>query len=612
MSGISSLAEKGLYSKSFDKKFYLRSNPDLQGDDHNPKRHYDAIGHKEDRWPNQCFDPVYYRKTNPDAMSAGTPPFQHYQEYGWRKGRQPCEGFWTSSRKYLTSVAPMLFVSTMSTWQVDESQTMMHPFHHILSWFYHHSMRRIILILLGDCGPDEQNAQIPQLFDDFYTVGRTAENVFSVLSTHVETSPGVVLVLDGTTFMANPAAIYLPSDLGQRVQIVTVLRDNCDDILSDSCSEVRKFLLSATNFWVTQTVTSERALVQVGVPSEKVLAFMTPQSSGQGDCVEVVMRRLVKALRTHLVFPPLVSVVTCVYNQARFVEKRMKSILSQSMQDLEIVVLDDCSTDGSWETLQEYVKDPLVSHAVRNAQNSGKVFQQWKRGVVLSDSRSKYVWIAEGDDFCSSDFLQCLLPYFNDPNVVIASGKTLAVDENERDIHVSCLVPHYHRASTALNDKFSSGVYVGEGITEIQQHLGTVCTLVNVSGLVLHKASLLRPLDRVREFKMCGDYMIYLLMLQHGKLAYDSRTHNFFRRHAQSVVHHVSQSLTFFDEMLSIILMLKYEHLVSASQTEKSLEYLRQDWQRMSMSLSAMMTFDEWLKAKLTSAHKSDSGKCSD
>ena len=57
---------------------------------------------------------------------------------------------------------------------------------------------------------------------------------------------------------------------------------------------------------------------------------------------------------------PIVSVIVPNYNHARFLTKRIESILRQTFQDLELFLLDDCSTDGSRSILSKYAANPRV------------------------------------------------------------------------------------------------------------------------------------------------------------------------------------------------------------------------------------------------------------
>src|SRR6516225_8534922 len=76
---------------------------------------------------------------------------------------------------------------------------------------------------------------------------------------------------------------------------------------------------------------------------------------------------------------PSVSVIVPNYNHARYLRRRVDSIVDQTYQDFELILLDDCSTDGSREVLQSYADDPRVRIEF-NDENTGTPFKQWNRG----------------------------------------------------------------------------------------------------------------------------------------------------------------------------------------------------------------------------------------
>ena len=67
----------------------------------------------------------------------------------------------------------------------------------------------------------------------------------------------------------------------------------------------------------------------------------------------------------------LVSVAMATYNGERFIKEQIDSILRQTIQSIEIVICDDCSTDNTWEILQEYAKYDLRFKIYRNDTNLG-------------------------------------------------------------------------------------------------------------------------------------------------------------------------------------------------------------------------------------------------
>ena len=77
---------------------------------------------------------------------------------------------------------------------------------------------------------------------------------------------------------------------------------------------------------------------------------------------------------------PQVSILVPVYNRAHCIEQTLASALEQTFTDLEVVVVDNCSTDGSWELIQRVAtRDPRV-RVFRNDSNIGPV-RNWLRCV---------------------------------------------------------------------------------------------------------------------------------------------------------------------------------------------------------------------------------------
>src|ERR1700691_397600 len=108
----------------------------------------------------------------------------------------------------------------------------------------------------------------------------------------------------------------------------------------------------------------------------------------------------------HSVLIPRVSIVIPNYNHARFLRNRVDSVLRQTFQDFELIILDDCSSDESRSVLSSYAADPRIKIEF-NASNSGSVFKQWNKGVKLG--RGDYVWIAESDDYADQNMLKRLV-----------------------------------------------------------------------------------------------------------------------------------------------------------------------------------------------------------
>lgn len=122
------------------------------------------------------------------------------------------------------------------------------------------------------------------------------------------------------------------------------------------------------------------------------------------------------------------SVLVCTYNNEKFIRETMDSICSFSIPNLDIVVMDDCSQDETYNIVLEYAKKDSRIRLFRNEQNIG-VAKNAKRGIRLCKGR--YVFFAAGDDVSFPDRIERGLKIFkNDPNVGIIVGHCQVIDEH--------------------------------------------------------------------------------------------------------------------------------------------------------------------------------------
>lgn len=221
---------------------------------------------------------------------------------------------------------------------------------------------------------------------------------------------------------------------------------------------------------------------------------------------------------------PLVSVIVPNYNYERFLRRRLDSIYNQSYQNIEVILLDDVSTDSSRDIMMEYYqKYRNITKVCFNDQNCG-VFAQWKKGIKMAEG--KICWIAEADDWCDSDFLEILVPKFFDPDVRIAYGKyVFAEDDFYYDVN------KYDEYLASFEKNPCRVAYVHDSSYEVKNYLSKKNTLVNVSGLLFRRFHEVDSIcnDDWKKKRICGDWELYLKMLYGGKIAFDPDAHPYFR-----------------------------------------------------------------------------------
>lgn len=108
---------------------------------------------------------------------------------------------------------------------------------------------------------------------------------------------------------------------------------------------------------------------------------------------------------------PKVSILIPSYNRADVIRETLECAVSQTYQNIEVIVGDNQSTDGTYQIIQNYAsKYPFVI-AFRNQENLGPA-RNWRK--CLDRASGEYVKILWSDDLITRDFLQTCLPYLTE------------------------------------------------------------------------------------------------------------------------------------------------------------------------------------------------------
>ena len=105
---------------------------------------------------------------------------------------------------------------------------------------------------------------------------------------------------------------------------------------------------------------------------------------------------------------PKVSVISPIYNRERFLIRFLKSIQHQSFKDIEIILIDDNSTDNGFKILEEYQKEDKRIKLIKHKRNKGTFIT---RNIGILYSKAKYVFLPDPDDLISKDIIRICLHY---------------------------------------------------------------------------------------------------------------------------------------------------------------------------------------------------------
>ena len=124
----------------------------------------------------------------------------------------------------------------------------------------------------------------------------------------------------------------------------------------------------------------------------------------------------------------LVSVVMPTYNGGKFLPLAVESILNQSYKNLELIVIDDGSTDGSVERLSAFSDSRL--RIIKNPSNSGVVYS---RNIGILSAAGQLVAMLDSDDLAYPDRLQKQVDvFYQDPDLSLLGSAADVIDSDGR------------------------------------------------------------------------------------------------------------------------------------------------------------------------------------
>lgn len=125
---------------------------------------------------------------------------------------------------------------------------------------------------------------------------------------------------------------------------------------------------------------------------------------------------------------PLVSIIVPVYNAEKYLNRCIDSILSQTMTDFELLLIDDGSKDNSGRICDEYaIKDARVR--VFHKPNGGV---SSARNLGLDNAKGKWITFVDADDRCSCNYLEHLLSKVDDDTDLIISYAVICDSTGEK------------------------------------------------------------------------------------------------------------------------------------------------------------------------------------
>ena len=134
---------------------------------------------------------------------------------------------------------------------------------------------------------------------------------------------------------------------------------------------------------------------------------------------------------------PLVTVFMAAYNARNYIGESIKSILSQTFPDFELLIVDDGSVDDTLSIVAA-IRDSRI-RVIRNIENRGLIFT---RNLMLTEARGQFLAILDSDDVALPDRLEKQIEQFNKrPDLALIGGPAYIIDEQGKRTNEQIVVP---------------------------------------------------------------------------------------------------------------------------------------------------------------------------
>lgn len=251
---------------------------------------------------------------------------------------------------------------------------------------------------------------------------------------------------------------------------------------------------------------------------------------------------------------PLITVIIPNYNHANFLHRRIESVLLQTWNDFDVIILDDCSTDDSKTIIEQYRNHPKVKAIVYNDVNSGSPFKQWAKGLTMATT--EWVWIAESDDYCDIRFLETLITAFNDPSWVLAYNEIAWVDNNETQLKINNeTIPKWWKQNDFLHNEMI-----------------LTPPIVNASMAIFKTSAAKDIINQWYNYTYVGDYVFFCELAQRGAVYSSGKIMSYFRRHKNAASSNYDNSILVANEVLSYMSLLYTTNKISKKLLRKRIE----------------------------------------
>ena len=223
---------------------------------------------------------------------------------------------------------------------------------------------------------------------------------------------------------------------------------------------------------------------------------------------------------------PLVSIVFTSYNHLEFLKQAIESILNQSYNNFELIVIDDCSTDGSQELLIRYTNDKRVNLNLLGS-NTGSYVKASNYGARIASG--EYILFAQCDDFSEINQLEILVNNLQaNPKIGVAYSRSNLIDKEG-----SFISDDYTIREFAFRKKCFATTIIDK--KNMKKFLSYSCVIPNLSAALIRRDLYYKIGGLSDKYFIASDWDFWLKLTMETDFIYIAEPLNNFRQHETTI-----------------------------------------------------------------------------
>ena len=201
--------------------------------------------------------------------------------------------------------------------------------------------------------------------------------------------------------------------------------------------------------------------------------------SVQSEAIGEFLSELDSADKGRTMIEPKVSVIIATYNRAGLLPRAVNSVLNQTLEEYEIIIVDDASSDDTQQVIAGF-----NDHRIRSVRHEVNRGQSVATNTGIARARGEYVTLLDDDDEWPTDRLRRMVAVLDDapPNVGLVYGWRISVDDSTGE---TVEYPHYtHEGDRFFEEMLANNFLIGGGVmmtrTSVAREIGGYDENMNV------------------------------------------------------------------------------------------------------------------------------------